>query len=146
MTEGAITKTPLHLWIVGGLSLLWNSFGCFDYIMTQTRNEAYMAQFTEAQRAYFDSFPMLMETAWAFGVWGALAGSVLLLMRSRHAVTAFGLSLTGLALSTLWQFVLAPAPMPDMPAAAGIMNVVIWLGAIGFLVYAWKQKAAGVLR
>ena len=64
-------RTPVHLWIVGGLSALWNAFGAYDYVMTQTRNEAYLAGFTEAQRAYFESFPALMEAAWACGVWAA---------------------------------------------------------------------------
>jgi hypothetical protein len=26
--------TPWHLWLVGVLALLWNSFGAFDYVMT----------------------------------------------------------------------------------------------------------------
>lgn len=146
MTGVTAEKAPMHLWVVGIVSLLWNSFGAFDYTMTQTRNQAYLAQFTDAQRAYFESFPVWMEAAWAFGVWGALAGSILLLLRSRHAVTAFAVSLAGLALSSLWQFVLSPTPMPEMPPAAEIMNLVIWAVAIGLLYYAWRQKGAGVLR
>ena len=31
-------KAPIHLWIVGILSLLWNSFGGYNYTMTRTRN------------------------------------------------------------------------------------------------------------
>ena len=34
---------PKHLWIVGILSLLWNAMSAFDYKMTQTKNESYMA-------------------------------------------------------------------------------------------------------
>jgi CHASE2 domain-containing sensor protein len=125
---------------------LWNSFGCFDYYMTQTRNAEYLAQFTPEQRAYFDNFPMLAEVTWALGVWGALAGSILLLMRSRHAVTAFAISLAGLAGSSIWQFLLADAPMPGMSNAMYAVNAVIWLGCILFLYYAMRQKKAGVLR
>jgi hypothetical protein len=146
MTGISTTKTPAHLWVTGIVSLLWNSFGCFDYVMTQTRNEAYLAQFTAEQRAYFDSFPFFAEFAWACGVWGALAGSILLVLRSRYAVTAFAVSLAGLAASTLWQFVLTDKPMPDMPDAAAYMNVVIWVVAIGLLYYAWRQRKAGVLK
>jgi len=36
-------RTPLHLWIVAALATVWNAFGAFDYLMTQTRNEAYLA-------------------------------------------------------------------------------------------------------
>ena len=66
-------KTPLHLWIVGMLAIVWNAFGAFDYLMTQTRNEAYLANFTDPQRIYFESFPIWMEATWAFGVWGGLS-------------------------------------------------------------------------
>ena len=29
------TKTPVHLWIVGFLAVLWNSGGAYDYVATQ---------------------------------------------------------------------------------------------------------------
>ena len=28
-------RTPVHLWIVGILALLWNLMGAFDYLATQ---------------------------------------------------------------------------------------------------------------
>lgn len=137
-------KAPVHLWIVGIVSLLWNSFGGFDYVMTQSRNAEYLAQFTDEQRAYFEGFPLWMDVVWALGVWGAVAGSILLLMKSRHAVTAFTLSLLGLALSHVYQLA-GPTP-PPMPEAAKYMTVMIWAGALAFLYYAWRQRKAGVLR
>src|SRR3546814_17451825 len=48
-------KTPWHLWVVGGLSLLWNAIGAFDYTMTKMDNAAYLAGFTPEQIAYFQS-------------------------------------------------------------------------------------------
>jgi len=33
-----IQKTPIHLWVVGILAILWNSIGAVDYLMTQTQN------------------------------------------------------------------------------------------------------------
>lgn len=139
-------KAPTQLWIVGGLATVWNAFGAFDYVMTQTRNAAYLAGFTDPQRAYFDSFPVWMEAAWAFGVWGGLLGSLLLLMRSRHAVTAFAVSLAGLALSTIYQYGLNAPPADMMTGPMIAMNLVIWAVAIGLLVYAMRMKARGVLR
>lgn len=139
-------KAPTQYWIVGGLATLWNAFGAFDYVMTQTRNAAYLAGFTDPQRVYFDSFPVWMEAAWAFGVWGGLLGSLLLLMRSRHAVAAFAVSLAGLAISTLYQYGLNAPPAEMMTGAMIAMNLVIWAVAIGLLVYAMRMKARGVLR
>lgn len=139
-------KTPAHLWIIGVLSLLWNGFGAFDYVMTQTRNQAYLAQFTDAQRAYFESFPALAVAAWACGVWGALAGSLLLLARSRHAVTAFAVSLAGLAVSSIYQYGLSTPPADLVTGAMIGVNVVISIGATGLLVYAILMRRSGILR
>lgn len=139
-------RRPLHLWIVGMVATLWNAGGAFDYLMTQTRNEAYLANFTDPQRVYFDSFPIWMEATWALGVWGGLAGALLLLARSRHAATAFAISLAGLAVSTVYQYVLSTPPEDMMSGAMIGMNVAIWAAAIGLLVYALRMRGRGVLR
>jgi len=143
---GDAGRAPVHLWIVGVAGVLWNAFGCLDYLMTQTQNEAWLAGFTPEQRAYFDSFPSWLHGFWALGVWGALLGSLLLLMRSRHAVTAFGLSLVGLAVSTFYTRTQTtmPAGLDNGPMVA--IQIVIWVAAIGFLVYAVKMRGRGVLR
>jgi hypothetical protein len=144
--EAMENRTPVHLWIVAILATIWNAFGCFDYLMTQTRNAQYLANFTDPQRVYFESFPMWMEAAWAFGVWGGLAGALLLLARSRYAVVAFAVSLAGLAASTLYQYVLTSPPEEMKSGAMLAMNLAIWAIAIGLLVYAMKMRKRGVLR
>jgi hypothetical protein len=143
--EGSARTTPAHLWIVGILSLLWNGFGGYDYVMTQTRNDAYLAMFTDEQRAYFDSFPAWMEAAWALGVWGALLGSVLLLARSRYAVHAFGLSLAGLLVASIYQYLVSPMPGETSGAMMGV-QVAIWVIAVALLFYAVRMQKSGVLK
>jgi hypothetical protein len=139
-------RTPLHLWIVGVVATLWNAFGCFDYLMTETRNAAYLAQLTEGQRAWIDAFPAWSEGAWACGVWGGLLGSLLLLARSRWAVPAFILSLAGLAVVTVYQRALSAMPAGfDTPAMWG-MTAAIWAVAIFLLFYAVAMRGRGVLR
>lgn len=140
------SRTPVHLWVVGALATVWNAFGAFDYLMTQTRNVEYLANFTDPQRVYFESFPLWMEATWALGVWGGLIGSLLLLLRSRFAATAFAVSLAGLAASTLYQYVLSTPPEEMTQGTMLVMNLVIWAIAIGLLWYAVKMRARGVLR
>jgi hypothetical protein len=140
-----VVKTPVHLWIVGAVSAVWNAFGALDYSMTQTKNEAWLAQLTPELRAYIDSAPAWAEAAWAFGVWGALAGSLLLLLRSRHAIIAFAASLGGLAFNTVWQFGVTDG-IKIMGSSAVWMNLTIWAVAIALLVYALRMKGASVLR
>jgi hypothetical protein len=139
-------RTPAHLWIVGGVGLLWNAYGCYDYVMTQIRNEAHLASFSAEERAYFEGFPAWLDGAWAFGVWGALIGSLLLLMRSRHAVTAFALSLAGLAVSTAYHFMDQTAPHGMDGNAVLALHAIIWAAAIFFLVYALRMRRRGLLR
>lgn len=146
MTEAA-TKTPAHLWIVGIASLLWNAFGAFDYTMTKMKNAEYLSAFTPEQQAYFFGFPLWVNAGWALGVWGALLGSLLLLARSRHAVTLFAVSLLGLAVSSFYQFGMHYAELQRLFGAVPmIFTAVIWVVAIALFVYARRQAAAGVLR
>jgi hypothetical protein len=143
----ASVRTRTHVWIVGAAATLWNALGAFDYLMTQTRNAAYLAGYTDPQRLYFESFPWWMEAAWALGVWGGLAGSLLLLARSRFAEPAFALSLAGLLISTLYQYGLSPPPPADMTSGAMIaLNLAIWAVAIALFLYAHRMRATGVLR
>ena len=99
--------TPRHVWVVGGIALLWNAFGAMDYVMTQTKNEAYMSSFTPEQLEFFYGFPAWVVAAWAIAVWGGVVGSVLLLVRKRFAVQAFLASLIGMVITTFHNYVLS---------------------------------------
>lgn len=143
MTDTA--KPPRHFWPLAGLSLLWNAFGAYDWLMTNGRNAAYLAQFPPEMMQYIDAMPYWALGAWALGVWAAVLGSVLLLLRSRFAVHAFGASLVGLAASTVYQMSIEmPASMTTGPMIG--MTVVIWIGAVLLLWYAVRMRGRGVLR
>lgn len=146
----ATQKAPVHLWIVGILSALWNGFGCFDYFMTRTRGAAYIESMmpgadTTAIMDYINGFPLFASVGWALGVWGGLAGSILLLMRSRHASTALGLSLLGALVGLGWQL-LNPIPLAEAHEGVnGMMPYIIMAVAALLFVYARAQRAKGVL-
>ena len=151
MQQAVSARTPVHLWIVGILSLLWSCVGCYDYVMTRMRNTDYLAKMMpkvdpNAMLAWVDSFPIYAQIGWGLGVWGGLLGSIFLLMRSRYAVWAFGLSLLGAVLGLGYQIALAPplAGADDMFSKA--MPYVIILIAVALFLYARAQAAKGVLR
>ena len=148
--EQTVARTPVHLWFVGVLSLLWNCFGAYDYFMTRTRNMEYLSSMPgltpEQILAYVDSFPLWAQAAWGFGVWGALLGSILLLMRNRWAVTAFAVSLAGAIISFAYQYAGPPAPAPMNEGAMAVMPIVIIAVAALLYFYAYRQRASGVLR
>ncbi|CAN5516268.1 hypothetical protein BH23BAC4_BH23BAC4_07940 [soil metagenome] len=143
----SVGRRPVHLWIVGIVSLLWNSIGAFDYLMTQLQAEWYMGSFSAEQLEYFYGFPAWAVAVWAIGVWFAVGGSVALLLRSRWAVYLFGISLAGLALTTLYTNVLSDG-MAAMGGSIGyvIFSIVLWLVLIGLLVYSIAMARRGVLR
>jgi hypothetical protein len=152
MQQAVAARTPAHVWIVGVLSLLWNCFGAYDYTMTRMRNTDYIKSSMPgvdpaAALAWIDSMPMYAQIGWGLGVWLALLGSILLLMRSRWAVWSFGVSLVGAVVSLGYQMALAP-PMPGA-AESGMMKViplVIIAIALALFLYARAQAAKGVLR
>jgi hypothetical protein len=137
--------TPIHLWVVGVVSLLWNAVGCFDYLATKLPIEWYMDQFTEAQLAYFYGVPAWFTVFWALGVWGALAGSVGLLLRRRWAVAAFAVSLLGLIVTTVYTVFLSDG-LEIMGGEGAAFSAVIFVIAVLLLVYARRMAAVGVLR
>lgn len=132
-------KAPWHLWAVGVLSLLWNAMGCYIYTMTMMRDPAMMAQTPPEVRALLDTSPVWADAGWALGVWGALLGSILLLLRRGLAVWAFVISIVGLALTAIYE---ASVSFPmNVPQA-----VMIWAIALFLLWYAWTMRKRGVLR
>ena len=137
---------PWHLWVVGALSALWNVGGLLDWTMTKTNNATYLAQMTVEQRGWLTAFPWWSELAWAAGVWGAELGSILLLLGSRFAVHALGVSLAGLVVGTFYQW--GVSHMPASIATAGNMSFMaaLWVVAIALLIYALRVRTRGVLR
>ncbi len=145
-SKGAASRrrTPVHVWIVGILSLLWNLMGAFDYLATELKLEFYMSRFPEAQLAYFYNYPAWAVSGWALGVWGAVAGSIGLLLRHKWSVWAFAVSLVGMLISSIYMLGMSNGA-EIMGTGAVTFSAVIWLVAILLFVYSRRQTAAGVL-
>ena len=140
-------RTPIHLWIVGVLSLLWNAFGAYDYAMTQMRDEAYLDFLTAEQLDYIFSAPAWFDAAWAVGVWFAVAGSVLLLLRSRFAVQTFALSIVGFIVSAVYSYGLAePGALDVVGWFSVVFSAAIFVSLVLFWLYARVMTRRGVLR
>lgn len=136
-------KAGWHIWPVGIFGVLWNGFACFDYIMTTTRNPAYMSQFPQEMQAYWYSMPWWMFGISAVGVFGALLGSLALLMRSRTAVTLFAAAF----IASLASFYVGwkDAGAPKMEGMKFMPLVIMGIG-LAFTVYAYWQSRRGALR
>jgi len=149
--DNIIHKTPVHLWIVGGLATLWNAFGCFDYFMTRTRGAAYIESVMPtidgaAMMAYIDGFPIWASFAWGLGVWAGLAGSILLLLRHRLAVPVLLASLAGAVIGIGYQLA-NPAGIAEIAMGVNaVMTYIVIAVALGLFLYARAMRSRGVLR
>lgn len=137
--------TPKHLWIVGTLGLLWDAVGAFDYLMTQTRNEAYMSNFTPEQLEFFYGFPAWLVAFWAVAVWGGVAGSVLILLRKRWAAPVLLASFASMVVTAIHNFGVANG-LEVMGTGGAVFSVLIFAFALALWLYARAMVQRGVLR
>ena len=145
MVEGTRATVPSHFWPVAVLSLLWNAYGGYDYTMTKLRDPGYLKMFPPEMMDWIDKMPVWATAVWAIGVWASLLGSILLLLRSRHAAITFLVSLVAAAISFAYQHAISLPPSLD--TGNNWMMTVVILGAIVlFWWYSRRMQASGVLR
>jgi hypothetical protein len=113
---GPTSRTPRHLWVIGIVALLWNCIGAFDYLMTQTKNAAYMSGFPPEQLAWFYALP-----AW------------------------FAISLAGLVVTTFHNYVLSNGLEIFQDTFSRVFTAVIFAIAVGLFLYARAMRERGVL-
>jgi len=139
-------KTPWHLWVVGIIAALWSAMGAVDYVMTETKNEAYMSKFTAEQLAFFYNLPVWVVAAWATAVWGGVLGAVLLLLRKKFAVWVLLVSLIAMVLTTIHNFVFSNG-MEIMGDGASLgFSAAIFLISVALFLYAQAMEKRGILQ
>ncbi len=143
--EPAAKATPWHLWVIGLFALLWSAMGAMDYVMMQTRNEAYMSAFTPEQLAFFYGMPAWADASWAIAAWGGVLGALFLLFRRSHAVWVFLASLVAMVITSFQNYVLSNG-MEVMGDAFSLgFNAVIFVLAFLFFIYARAMRRQKVL-
>ena len=129
---------PGWFWAVAVLALLFMALGCVMYY-TQVSTDP--ATLPLDQRSMWEATPTWMVAAYAVAVWVGLAGTILLLMRRRHAVPLLLVSL----IAVIVQFggiLVVPELREMVPAsayAAPIVIAVITYGIWHFAIYSRKR-------
>ena len=118
---------PWYLWAVGGLAILWNSYGTMLWGGTTFMPDTFLDGFPAAYREYVGGLPLWSSLTWGLGVLGGGVGSILLLLRNRLAVPAFALSLFGAVANPMVYFT---NPPPD-----GFFSLPLTLFIIGFALF-----------
>jgi hypothetical protein len=145
MQESNGSSTPVHLWVVGVIALLWSAMGAYDYVMTQTRNDAYMSVFTAEQLSFFYSFPVWVVAAWAIAVWGEVLGVLLLLLRRSLAVWVLLASLVGMVITTIHNYLLSNGMEVVGDTFSLVFTAVIFMIALALFLYSNTMKKRGIL-
>jgi len=139
-------KTPWHLWVVGVVGLLWSAMGAMDYVMTQTRNEEYMAKFTPQQLEFFYGLPVWVDASWAIAVWGGVLGTLLLLLRKGIAVWVLLASFLAMVVTAIHNYGLSNGMEVIGETFALVFTAIIFLVALGLYLYSKSMRAKGVLK
>jgi len=139
-------KARWHFWVVAIIALLWNAMGAMDYLMTQTKNEEYMSNFTQQQLDFFYGLPVWVESAWAIAVWGGVLGAILLLLRKAIAVPVFLVSLIAMVITTIHNYALSNGLEVIGDTFSLVFSAAIFLVSLGLYLYSRAMKQRGVLK
>lgn len=140
-------RTPWHIWVIGVVALLWNAGSAFDYLMIKTGNPEYLAQMTPDQLTYLVDAPIWFHAGWGLGVWAAIAGAVLILLRSRYAVTAFWAALAGMIVAGVYTlFIADPSGIAANGTGVIILTSLIVVIQVILIFYARIMADRGHLR
>jgi hypothetical protein len=144
-------QTPWHIWPIGAATLALHGLAALDFCMAWQRNATYLSALPAPLRAGFtgflDAMPLWAELAWALAAFGALAGSLLLLLVSRHAVACFAVALIGLAGQVLYALFLASPPLPPaLQSGTRLASLIGLVVLLSVMAYARRLFQQGILR
>jgi hypothetical protein len=142
MTDG--TKAPIWFWIIGAITLLWNTMGLAAYFQQFMMSaDAFSALRPEQQNLLLNQ-PVWLTSAFAVAVFAGFVGSILLLVRKRLAVRMFLLSMIAVFIQFGGLFLfLGYADM--LIGGEWIMPILIPIFAVGFYLYARKAEKDALL-
>jgi hypothetical protein len=148
MTETNVSaaKPAWWFWLVCAVGVVWNGFGAFDFAMSALRGDAYYraSGMTEAMITFFHSYPAWMWIVWFVGTWGALAGTVLMILRSRWAFPVYVASFAAFLLSLVYAYTQPGHEVATKGMAP--MHITIFAGCIFFIWFARFAIKKGLLR
>lgn len=133
--------TPWHLWVVGGLLLIFNGFASFDYVATLIRYEPYLSGYSKDVLDYYFNAPIWMYAMWGVSSIGGFLGAAFLLGKRKIAVPITVAALVCSLIAAIYTYMIPP------PQGTSVVFLIIIL-AIAFLVlcYMMRLSRQGVLR
>lgn len=135
---------PKWYWIASALALLWAMIGCFAYWSDVNMTPADLASLPPAEAAVRAAMPQWVVGAYAVAVWGALAGTLGLLLRKSWARLLLLVSLIGVIVQFGWTFFATPL-LASQGMAAAAFPLFILIAGVAMLALARHAAARGWL-
>jgi len=140
----ATTKPKAAYWIIAVIAFIWNSIGVYFYLQQQYDTEVFRMQYTPDQLEMVYATPSWAIAAFAFAVFGGLFGSLTLLLRKKLATLLFAISLLGIIVQMIYNFLIINS-MEVYGAGAAIMPIMVIIIAIFLFMYSKKATNKGWL-
>ena len=132
MNDEVTTRAvPSWYWIVAGLAVLWEGFGCYIYVTESL---------ARGQAGAMDSYATMAAWQWgvfAVAVWSGLIGAIGLLLRKRWAILALLVSLIAAVIQYGYEAATNTLPGDAMPVAVSV--VVIGVLLVAFANYSGRK-------
>ncbi len=136
---------PWHIWLVGLLAVGWNTLGAADYLFAMLQPAFYNEAMGPQQIAFIEAMPAWAVSLWAFAAWGSLAGSLLILARSRLSYPVFVVATACMVGAFFRNYLMADGIL--VQGSMGVaMAMVLFLIQLFLLYYTRDMTARGILR
>lgn len=139
------SRLPVWFWIVAALAILWNLMGVYAYWSHITLSDEALAAYPAPVQEMYRATPAWANAAFAVAVFGGVAASIALALRSRFAIALFGVSLAAFLVQAFQAFVLANA-IKVAGASAAIMPSIVLVLAIALLWFSRMARGKNWLR
>ena len=138
---------PWHLWLIGGLFFLIYLVGLYDYFMILTKNQAYMNSLDVPGdlNFYFKNYPLIFNILWTLNVFGGLVAAILILIRTKWALTAAFVTVLSKFLLDILTFSFRNRWDVFGPQIA-IGDLIVLIISIGFYFYCLKLNRRGIFK
>lgn len=103
------TKAPTWFKVVAILAIIWNIMGVMAYLGQAMMGPEAMEALPEEQQELYQNIPAWATAAFALAVWGGLVGSIMLFMRKSAAKFALWISLIGIVVNDIYNFMVIDA-------------------------------------
>lgn len=133
--------TPWHLWVVAGLTLLWNGSGAVTIMLAQAGR---LSGISADEAAYYAAQPSWLIISTDVATLAPLVAGFALLFRSRFAVPLFAVSLVLIVANHAHELASGTSRALVNPGASIVTTIILVIASLQ-LVYASAMKKRAIL-